>query len=114
MVILGGGLTIEQAPLFDGLAFDPFTFQQDSLTASEVDIGRREIAQAFVVAVAIVVIDEGVDLVLQIVGQIIVLQKDAVLQGLMPALDLALGLRMVGRAKDMADVAVVEPFGQIA
>ena len=35
-----------QAPLFDGLAFDPFTFQQDSLTASEVDIGRREIAQA--------------------------------------------------------------------
>jgi hypothetical protein len=26
----------------DGLAFDPFSFQQDGLTAPEVDVGRSE------------------------------------------------------------------------
>jgi hypothetical protein len=52
-----------QAPVFDGLSFDPFTFQQDSLTAPEVDIGRRQIAQALVIALVIVVLDEGRDLV---------------------------------------------------
>ncbi len=103
-----------QAPVFDGLSFDPFSCPQDGLTASEVDVGRREISQALVVAVVIVVLDEGLDLVLQITGQIIVLKQYPVLQGLVPTLDLALGLRMVGRAPDMLDVAVVEPFCQIA
>ena len=28
-----------QAPVLDGFAFDPFSFQQDGLTASEVDVG---------------------------------------------------------------------------
>ena len=78
-----------QAPLFDSLSFDPFSCPQDGLTAPEVDIGRCEIAQALVIAVVVVVLDEGRDLVLQIAGQIIALQKDAVLQGLMPGLDLA-------------------------
>ena len=31
----------------------------------------------------------------------------------MPALDLALGHRMIGRAAQVFDVAVVEPFGQV-
>jgi len=31
----------------------------------------------------------------------------------MPALDLALRLRVVGRAADMADALVVEPLGEI-
>ena len=44
----------------------------------------------------IVMIDEGADLVFEIARQIIVLQQDAVLQGLMPTLDLALGLRVMG------------------
>jgi hypothetical protein len=30
-----------QAALCDGLAFDPFSLQQDCLAASEVDVGRR-------------------------------------------------------------------------
>ncbi len=68
-----------QAPMFDCLSFDPFSCPQDGLTASEVDIGRREIAQALVVAVVIVMLNECIDLVLQIAGQIIVLQQDAVL-----------------------------------
>jgi hypothetical protein len=40
----------------------------------------------------VVVIDEGFDLGLKITGQEVVFQQDAVLQCLMPAFDLALGL----------------------
>ena len=32
----------------------------------------------------------------------------------MPALDLALGLRMIGRSVDMLDVLLVQPIGKIA
>ena len=39
-----------QASVLDGFAFDPFSFQQDGLTASEVDVGRRQIVDALVVA----------------------------------------------------------------
>ena len=50
-----------QASVLDGFAFDPFSFQQDGLTASEVDVGRRQIVDALVVAQVIVVGDEGFD-----------------------------------------------------
>jgi hypothetical protein len=45
----------------DCLSFDPFSLQQDCLTASGVNIGGREIAHALVVAMVIIVIDELVD-----------------------------------------------------
>jgi hypothetical protein len=45
------------------------------------------------VSAVVVVIDEGIDLNLEIAGQIVVLEQDAVLQRLMPAFDLALGRR---------------------
>jgi hypothetical protein len=35
---------MQQAPFVDGVAFDPFSCLQDSLGASEVDIGRCEVA----------------------------------------------------------------------
>ncbi len=38
-----------QAALSDAFSFDPFTFEQDGLAASEVDVGRGEIVEAFVV-----------------------------------------------------------------
>ena len=60
----------------------------------------------------IVVLDEGCDLCFQIAGQIIVLQQDAVLQGLVPALDFALGLGMIGRSTDMAHALLVQPLRQ--
>ena len=66
------------------------------------------------VAAVVVVVDEGLDLGLELAGQVVVLEQDAVLQGLVPALDLALGLGMAGRAADMVDGIVVEPFGEIA
>ena len=61
----------------------------------EVDIGGREVIQALVVAPVVVVLDEGAELGFEVTGQIIVLEQDPVLEGLVPALDLALGLGMV-------------------
>ncbi len=75
-----------QAPMLDGLAFDLLPFQQDDVAASEVDVGGREIAQALVIALLIVIRDEGLDLGLEIAGQIVIFQQDAVLQGLMAGL----------------------------
>ena len=40
MMMLGGLPSVLQAALCDGLAFDPFSLQQDCLAASEVDVGR--------------------------------------------------------------------------
>ena len=37
--MLGGGLAVLQAALFECLSFDPFSLQQDGLTAPEVDVG---------------------------------------------------------------------------
>ncbi len=100
--------------MLDGLSFDPFSFQPDGLAAPEVDIGRREIAQALVVAVVVVVADKGFDLCFKIAGQIVVFQQDAVLEGMMPSLDLALSLGMIRSAANVLHIAIVEPFRQIA
>ena len=51
------------------------------------------------VAGVIVVLDEGADLGLEIAGQVVVFEQDAVLERLVPALDLALRLGMVRRAR---------------
>jgi hypothetical protein len=42
------------------------------------------------------------------------LKQDSVLERLMPALDFALGLRMIRRSADMLDVLLVQPIGKIA
>jgi hypothetical protein len=54
-------LLVLQSSLSDGLAFDPFSLKQDGLASSEVDVGRCQVLQAFVVAPVIVVIDEAAD-----------------------------------------------------
>lgn len=86
-----------QASLLDGLALDPFAFVEDGLPAAEVDVGGREIAEALVRSDMVVMLDEGRDLPFKVTGQIVIFEQDAVLQGLVPALDLALCLRMIGR-----------------
>jgi len=50
-----------------------------------------------VIAQMVVVRDEGADLDFEIVREEVVLQQDAVLERLMPALDLSLGHRMMRR-----------------
>ena len=103
-----------QASILDCEAFDPFPFAQDFRSAPKVDVGGREIAQALMIAAMIVVLDKGADLRLELARKIIVFEENAVLERLMPTLDLALRLRMQGRAADMLDVVVVEPCRQIA
>jgi hypothetical protein len=70
----------------------PFAFEEDGLAAPEVDVSRSEFVEALVIAVMVVVLDEGGDLELEIAGQVVVFKQDAILERLMPALDLALGL----------------------
>ena len=42
--------TVQQAAVGDGLSFDPFHFDQNGLATSEIDVGGRQIADAFVIA----------------------------------------------------------------
>src|SRR5258707_965184 len=100
--------TVVQASVLDGLSFDPFSFQEDGLAASEVDVGRRQVGDALVVSQMVVVGDEVTDLGLEVAGQIVVLEQDSVLQRLMPALDLALCHRMIRSTADMLHLSVVE------
>ena|SRR5215211_7926683 len=79
-----------QAAVGEGLSFDLLPFEQDRLTTAEVDVRWGEIAQALMSAGMIVVLHKGTDLRLQSAGEIVVPQQDAVLERLMPALDLAL------------------------
>ena len=92
-----------QTTVCDCLALDPFAFEEDGLSAPEVDVSRSEIAEALVIAGMVVVVDEGRDLAFEIAGQVVVLEQDAVLERLMSALDLALGLGMETGAADMLD-----------
>jgi len=55
-----------QAAAGDGLSFDLLPLDEDGLAAAEVDVSRREIAKALVVAGMIVVLDKGRDLTFQI------------------------------------------------
>jgi hypothetical protein len=71
---LGGFALVLQSSSFDGVALDPFTLKQDGLAASEVDIGRGQVLQAFVVAVVIVMVDEAIDVRSEVARQIIVLR----------------------------------------
>src|SRR6201998_2308831 len=90
-----------QATVGDCLALDPFAFEEDGVGSSEVDVGRCEIAKALVIAGMVVMSHEGRDLAFESAGQVIVLEQDAVLERLMPALDLALGLRVIRGAADV-------------
>ena len=58
-------------------------------------------------------VDEGTDLDFEISRQGVVLKQDAVSQGLVPALDLAPGLRIAWRAANVLGIACLEPVGEV-
>ncbi len=64
--------------MLDGAFFDLLPPFNDGRVPSEVDVGRCEIAEAFMVSAVVVMLDEGVDLVFKVSGQVIVFQQDAV------------------------------------
>ena len=57
-----------QAAICDRLSFDPFLFDEDGLAASEVNVRGGKIAEAFVVAGVIIVLDKGAHLGLEGAG----------------------------------------------
>ncbi len=61
-MILCGGIAVLQAPVLDGFPFDPFSFQQDGLSPTEVGVSGCDVIQALVITPVIVVLDEGPDL----------------------------------------------------
>jgi len=66
------------------------------------------------IASMVVVIDKPANAGLEITRQVVVFQEDAVLESLMPAFDLALCLRMVGRAANMSDALCSQPIRQLS
>jgi hypothetical protein len=68
-----------QSSLSHGVAFDPFSLQKDGRGSAEVDVGRCQVLQAFMVTPVIIVLDEARDLGFEIAGQVIVLEQNAVL-----------------------------------
>jgi hypothetical protein len=48
-----------QASRFECLSFDPFTLLQDGFISPEVDVRRRDVVQALVEALMVVMVDEG-------------------------------------------------------
>ncbi len=103
-----------QAAVLDGQFLDLLSPFNDGCLTSEVGVCRRDVVQAFVVAMVVIVIDEGADLVFEITGQIIVFQRDPILQRLVPTLDLPLRLRVIGSAANMVNFLIFQPFRQIA
>ena len=88
--------------MFDGLPFDPFALFDDGIGPAEVGVGGRHVVQALVVTSVVIMLDEGFDLGLKVTGQEVIFEQDAILEGLMPALDLALGLPRRASPRDGA------------
>ena len=66
---MSGGLqAILQAPVGNGLSFDPFAFGQNRWPAPKVDVGRGKVVDALVVSTVIVVADESGNLGFEIAG----------------------------------------------
>ena len=103
-----------QAALLDSQFLDLVPLSDDGFVAPEIDVSRCDVVQALVVSLVVVIIDEGPDLMFEIAGQVVVFQQNPVLHGLMPALDLALGLRMERRSANVVHLVILQPFGQVA
>ena len=98
-----------QAAVLDGQFLDLFSPFDDRGVTPEVGVSGSDVANALMITLVVVMFDEGADLVFEIARQIVVLQQDAVLQGLMPSFDLALSLRMIRRAPDVPHLGTVRP-----
>jgi len=103
-----------QAPIFDGLSLNPFALFDDGWRPAEVGISGCHVFQALVVALVIVMFDEGLNLGFKIAGQELIFQQDVVLQGLVPTLDLSLGLGVHRGAAHVAHLVGLDIFRQFA
>ena len=79
-----------------------------------VDVCGCDVVQALVISLMVVMANEGGNVRLKITRQGVVLQQNAVLQGLLPSLNLALRLRVTGRAACVRHAFVFQILGQIS
>ena len=63
-----------QATVCDGGTLDVLTFGDDGVGPAEVDVGRGEVIDAFVIAGVIVVFNEGPYLPFEIARQVVVVE----------------------------------------
>jgi len=103
-----------QAPGLHPFQFDPFPLFQNGQATPEVDVCGGEVVDALVVSSVIVMINERFDLCFEARREEVVLQQDAVFQGLVPSLDLALCLWIIWRTPDISHFLVTQPFRQAA
>ena len=68
-LILCGEFAVMQAPMFDGLSFDPFALFNDGLRPAEVGVGGCDVIQALVIALMVVMLDERLDLTFELAEQ---------------------------------------------
>ena len=59
---LCGKFAVLQTPGFGRFMFDPFSLPQNGFVASEAGAGQRDVFQALMIPLMIVVIGEGLDL----------------------------------------------------
>ena len=78
-MVLCGPFVVLQAPGSKCFALDPFSLVYNGLGTTEVDIGRRDVIQALMITLVIVVIDECSDLGFEITWQEVDLQQDTVM-----------------------------------
>ena len=67
-----------QAALSQCVLLSPFSLFQNCFVAFEVDIRWRDVVQALMIALVVVVIHEGFDVRFKIPGQEVVFEQDAV------------------------------------
>lgn len=63
---LGGELAVLQTPMLDGLPLEPFALLYDGWPPAEVGVGGRHVAQALLIPLMVVVLNEGLDLRLKV------------------------------------------------
>ena len=102
-----------QAAIDEGLALDAVPLGQDPFAASEKDVSGSEVAEALMGSDMVVVIHEGRDRRFQLARQVGVFEQDAVLERLVPTLDLALGLGMTRRPADVGHAPGTKPVSQV-
>ena len=81
-------MPVMQGSRLKRITFDPFPLFR-------MACGRCDVVQALMVMLIVIMIDEGFDLGFEVTRLEVVFQRFAVLQGLVPAFNLALGLRMI-------------------
>ena len=101
---------MNQAAVLNGLCLEFLPFCQDCGTAPEVSIGRRQIAEAFVISA----VDEGGYRRFEFALQGVIFEGHAFLLGLVPVLELALRLGMVGGSAHVSHAVLLEISGEIA